>query len=67
MLLGLDLGTSNVKALVASPTGQVLGQGSCAVRLFHLGQGGIEQDLEEIWTATLSAIQQVVRAGRAAA
>jgi sugar (pentulose or hexulose) kinase len=62
MLLGLDLGTSNVKALVASPSGQVLGQGSCPVRLFHVGQGGVEQDLEEIWAATLSAIQQAVRA-----
>ena len=62
MLLGLDLGTSNVKALVASPSGEALGQGAAPVRLFHVGTGGVEQDLEEIWSATLSAIKQALRA-----
>ncbi len=61
MLLGLDLGTTNVKALVTSTSGQVLGQGSSPVRLFHVESGRVEQDLEEIWTATLSAIRQAVR------
>jgi sugar (pentulose or hexulose) kinase len=67
MLLGLDLGTSNVKALVTSASGEMLGQGSAPVRLFHVPHGGVEQDLEEIWAATLSAIQQALRAVNPAA
>jgi sugar (pentulose or hexulose) kinase len=66
MLLGLDLGTSNVKALVTSEAGEVLGQGSSPVRLFHVPNGGVEQDLEEIWAATVSAIQQALVATDAA-
>jgi xylulokinase len=61
MLLGLDLGTTNVKALVTIDSGGVVAQGSCPIQLFHVGDAGVEQDLEEIWTATLSAIREAVR------
>jgi len=60
MLLGIDLGTTNIKALVTDLAGRRLGEGTCAVRLFDLGDGGVEQDLEEIWQAALSAIRQAV-------
>jgi sugar (pentulose or hexulose) kinase len=60
MLLGLDLGTTNIKALVTDRDGRALGQGSCAVELFRSSNGGVEQDVEEIWRATLAAIQQAV-------
>ena len=62
MLLGLDLGTTNVKALVTDRAGQPLARGSCPVQLFRLADGGVEQDIEEIWRATLAAIQQALRA-----
>ncbi len=62
MLFGLDLGTTNVKALVTDSAGKTLAQASCPVELFHVGEGGVEQDIEEIWNATLSAIRQVARA-----
>ena len=42
MLLGLDLGTTNVKALVTDSKGRRLGEGSRAVQLFHVGNGGAE-------------------------
>ena len=61
MLLGLDLGTTNVKALVTDFAGRQLGEGSCAVRLFQLGSGGVEQDIEEIWSATRGAVREAVR------
>ena len=61
MLLGLDLGTTNVKAVVTDFGGRQLGEGSCAVHLFQLGGGGVEQDIEEIWSATLSAVREAVR------
>ncbi len=65
MLLGLDLGTTNIKALVADDVGHTLGQASCPVQLFHVNDGGVEQDIEEIWKATVSAIQQATRALKA--
>jgi xylulokinase len=61
MLLGLDLGTTNVKALVTDFAGRQLGEGSSAVRLFQMGSGGVEQDIEEIWSATRNAVREAVR------
>ncbi|MGA2866594.1 MAG: FGGY-family carbohydrate kinase [Verrucomicrobiota bacterium] len=61
MLLGLDLGTTNVKALVTDRAGRAVARGSCPVQLFRLRDGGVEQDLEEIWGATLTAIRQAVQ------
>ncbi|MBI4325882.1 MAG: FGGY-family carbohydrate kinase [Chloroflexi bacterium] len=58
MLLGLDLGTTNVKAAVTDLEGRMLGHSSVPVQLFHIGEGGVEQDLEEIWVATLEAVRQ---------
>ena len=62
MLLGLDLGTTNVKALVTDLAGRHLSEGACAVRLFQMGSGGVEQDIEEIWSATRTAVREAVRA-----
>jgi len=58
MLLGLDLGTTNVKAIVTDRDGQPIAQGSAPVTLIHVGADGVEQDIEEIWRATLAAIAQ---------
>ena len=61
MLLGLDLGTTNVKALVTDFAGRQLSEGACPVRLFQMGSGGVEQDIEEIWNATRMAVREAVR------
>ncbi len=60
MLLGLDLGTTNVKALVTDFAGHTLSEGSCPVRLCPMGSGGVEQDIEEIWEATRKAVRAAV-------
>ena len=57
LLLGLDLGTTNVKALVTDRAGQPLARASAPVQLHYVGEGGVEQDIEEIEQATLTAIQ----------
>jgi xylulokinase len=62
MFLGLDLGTTNVKALVVDETGTVLARGSVAVGIRHAGEGGVEQDIEEIWSAALAAMAEAGRA-----
>ena len=35
------------------------------MQLFRLADGGVEQDIEEIWSATISAIHQAVRTAKA--
>lgn len=56
MLLGIDLGTTNVKAVLTEPNGRVVARASATVRLIHVADRGVEQDIEDIWSATLSAI-----------
>jgi len=63
MYLGLDLGTTNVKAVVVEPGGAVVARGAAPVRLLHVGEGGVEQDIEEIFAATRSAVSAAVAPG----
>jgi len=58
MLLGLDLGTTNIKALCVTEEGHVASQGSAPVRIHHPTDGAVEQDIDEIWQSTLDAIGQ---------
>ena len=60
MFLGLDLGTTNVKVLVVDRQGNLLDEGSSAVDRFYTPDGGVEQDVEQIWGATLAAIAAAV-------
>jgi sugar (pentulose or hexulose) kinase len=61
LLLGLDLGTTNVKALLTGLDGRAVACGSCAIQLYRRPDGAVEQDIEEIWRAALGAIQQATR------
>jgi len=56
MFLGLDLGTTNVKAVLAEPDGRIAARASAPVETFHVGAGGVEQDIEGIFDATVAAI-----------
>ncbi|MFH0879454.1 MAG: FGGY-family carbohydrate kinase [Lentisphaerota bacterium] len=58
MYLGLDLGTTNVKALLVTGDGRIACRGSAPIQLIHTAEGGVEQDIEEIRLATLNAIRQ---------
>jgi len=55
--LGLDLGTTNIKALAVNPQGKIVARGAQEVPLIHTPDGGVEQDIEQIWQATLKAIK----------
>jgi sugar (pentulose or hexulose) kinase len=59
-ILGLDLGTTNVKAVVTDRQGTVLGRGSVPISMSHPGAGGAEQDIEEIWSATQQALSRAL-------
>lgn len=57
MFIGLDLGTTNVKAVAVSETGRILAGASAPVELYYLDAGGVEQEIEEIWQAALAALR----------
>ena len=63
MILGLDLGTTNVKVLLIDERGKVVAEGSSPVERYYVGIDGVEQDIEEIWRATLEAIRGAVASG----
>ncbi len=65
MILGLDLGTTNVKALLIDHSGRVVARGSAPVERYYVGSDGVEQDIEEIWRATIEAIRGALAAGDA--
>ena len=58
MYLGFDLGTTNVKAAVVDDAGRLVAAGAAPVDRFATPDGGIEQDIEQIWAATCAAICQ---------
>jgi len=58
MYLGLDLGTTNIKALVVDPGGRIVAEGSAAVERCCTPDGGVEQDLDSVWDATQEAIRR---------
>ncbi len=58
MFLGLDLGTTNVKALVVDTDGTIVAQGSAPVTRTTTPDGGVEQNIDQIWDATCEAIRQ---------
>lgn len=58
MFLSVDLGTTNVKALVVDAEGRVVAEGSAPIDRYYTPDGGVEQDIEEIWEATCTAIRE---------
>ena len=60
MYLGFDLGTTNVKAVVTDGDSRVVATGSAPVERFYTPDGGIEQDIEQIWAAACTAIRQAL-------
>ncbi len=61
-VLAIDEGTTNAKAILVSETGEIISGGSCAVAIEHPRSGWVQQDADEIWAATLKAIQACVEA-----
>ena len=54
-VLGVDLGTSAIKAGIFTLDGVQQAEGSCPIELRRLGQGHVEQDLDEFYEAFVSA------------
>src|SRR5918994_5712184 len=58
-LVGVDVGTSGVKALALSPTGEVLARAEKEYPLSTPQPGWAEQDPEDWWAATESALDEL--------
>jgi glycerol kinase len=54
-VLAIDQGTSSTKALVLSAAGEILGTAEVPVHPAASGDGGVEQDPEELWTSVVEA------------
>ena len=64
-VLGIDLGTSGVKALVAGADGGVLGRGVAGYPVLVPGTGRAESAPEDWWLATRTAVREALaEAGR---
>lgn len=58
--LGLDVGTSGVKAILVSPAGEVVATATAPLSLHTPQPGWAEQDPEEWWSASCTAIRGVL-------
>lgn len=59
--LGIDIGTSAVKALLLDGEGSVLATASCGYEVSRPREGWSEQDPHVWWMATRNVVQQVMR------
>jgi xylulokinase len=62
VLLGLDVGTSGVRAVAVTPAGQLLGEANQKIQRDHRAPGGIhEQDPDEWWEALCFVLRAIVK------
>lgn len=61
LYLGLDVGTTNVKAVVLDASGAMRASGSAPVPVHLVAMDGVEQDIGEIRAAVASALSEAVR------
>ncbi|WP_413317243.1 FGGY family carbohydrate kinase [Agrococcus sp. 1P02AA] len=59
--LGIDLGTSSVKCVLLSSTGETIASSQVAYAVERAHPGWAEQDPEEWWSATVQALRAALR------
>ena len=60
LLLGIDVGTSSVKAALVDPRGIVHAVGQAEYPLHHLRPAWVEQDPEDWWRGTCQAVREAL-------
>lgn len=60
-LMGIDVGTTGVKVVVVSETGELLAEGGGTYPIHSPHTNWFEQDPADWWKATVNAIRQVIR------
>ena len=66
MYLGIDIGTSSVKAVLVDEHGGIVAQATDSLVVSRPQPGFSEQDPESWWRATVNAVRQLPAPGRAA-
>lgn len=61
-VLGIDLGTSSIKAAVYGFDGSLLGSAEQPIALYHRAPGHVEQDLVDFYAAAAAASQKCITA-----
>jgi xylulokinase len=67
VLLGIDIGSSGVKAALVDPTAGVVATADRGVQLFSPRPGWAEADPGEWWAAVCALVPELLHAGRASA
>jgi len=60
LLLGIDVGTSAVKAALIDPNGKLHATGQAEYPLHHLRPAWVEQDPEDWWRGTCNAVREAL-------
>ena len=60
LLLGIDVGTSSVKAVLVDPRGTVHAVGHAEYPLHHIRPAWVEQDPEDWWRGTCQAVREAL-------
>ena len=60
LLLGIDVGTSSVKAVLIDERGSILAVGHAEYPLHHIRPAWVEQDPEDWWSGTCKAIKEAL-------
>jgi glycerol kinase len=66
-ILAIDQGTTNTKALLIAPDGQVLARASRPTEVRYPQPGWAEQSAADIWASVVAVIDEVVASGHAVA
>lgn len=66
-VLGIDAGTTAVKAVLYSLEGETLAAGHRAVTVTRTPDGGAESDIDLVWDAVVGAVRQALSLARSAA
>ena len=61
VILAIDQGTTNTKALLINRQGKIISQGAAALDISYPRPGWVEQSATEIWESVLAAISQCIQ------
>jgi xylulokinase len=61
LLLGIDIGTTNIKAVLAAPDGRVVAQAQSDYSLQKLKPGWVEQNPEDWWKGAIAVTREAMR------
>ena len=61
LLVGIDVGTTNIKAIIFDPSGQTVAQASTPTPTYYPRPNWAYYDPEELWQATASALRQATQ------